>query len=150
AVVQRFHSAARFVRDGVEYHFVDRGLSRVAAGLSPDVAHVNGLVFPLRTWALRRVLPRGASLVVQNHSDTGPMGAAPLLRAAGRATRNAVDAFLFAAAEHAGRWRAAGFIAPGQKTYEVMEASTTFEPLAREAARAVAGMRGAPALLWVG
>ena len=113
AVVQRFHTSARRVRDGIDYHFVDRGVSRVVAGLAPDVAHVNGLVFPIRTWMLRRALPRGSSIVVQNHSDTGPLGAAPLLRAAGRATHSAVDAFLFAADEHVLRWEHAGFISSG-------------------------------------
>src|SRR5262249_12754406 len=87
---------------------------------------------------------------VQNHSDTGPLGAAPLLRAAGRVTRGAVDAFLFAADEHALRWKRAGLIPSNSKTYQVMEASTTFEPVVRDAARAATRMLGAPALLWVG
>jgi glycosyltransferase involved in cell wall biosynthesis len=149
-VVQRFHTSARRVRGGIDYYFVDRGVSRVVAGLAPDVAHVNGLVFPIRTWMLRRALPRASSIVVQNHSDTGPLGAAPLLRAAGRATRGAVDAFLFAADEHALRWKRAGFIPSSSKTYQVMEASTTFEPVARDGARAATRVNGAPALLWVG
>jgi glycosyltransferase involved in cell wall biosynthesis len=150
AVVQRFHTSARRVRDDIDYHFVDGRVSRVVANLAPDIAHVNGLVFPVRTWMLRRALARSSSIVVQNHSDTGPMGCAPLLRAVGRTTRGAVDAFLFAAHEHAIRWERAGFIAPSQKTYQVMEASTTFGPVARDAARAATGVRGAPSLLWVG
>src|SRR5262249_4589937 len=60
------------------------------------------------------------------------------------------DAFLFAANEHAGRWRDAGFIAQGQRTYQVMESSTHMEPIARAEARARSGLSGSPALLWVG
>src|SRR5262249_21771312 len=97
-----------------------------------------------------RVLPASTAIVVQNHSDTGPMGRAPALRLMGRATRHAVDAFLFAANEHAGRWRDAGFIAQGQRTYQVMESSTHMEPIARAEARARSGLSGSPALLWVG
>jgi len=149
AVVQRFHRRARLVRNGVEYVFVDGGVSRAVAALHPDVAHVNGLAFAARTWLLRRRLPSGA-IVVQNHSDTGPMGRAPITRLVGRVTRHAVDAFLFAADEHVGRWRDAGFIAPGQRTYQVMESSTRMEPMDRARARAASGVGGAPAILWVG
>jgi glycosyltransferase involved in cell wall biosynthesis len=96
------------------------------------------------------VLHRSASIVVQNHSDGGGVGRSPRLRLTGRATRRAVDAFLFAAPEHAAAWRQAGVIAPDQPTYDVMEASTTLRPMAREAARAETGMSGSPAVLWVG
>ena len=150
AVVQRFHTAGRVVRGGVEYVFVDRSLSRVVASLQPDVVHVNGIVFPVRTWALRRTLPETAALVVQSHSDGGAIGRAPVLRLAGRLLRGAADAFLFAAAEHADAWRDAGLVGPAQRIHTVMPASTRVEPIARDAARASTGIRGEPALLWVG
>lgn len=151
AVVQQFSRAARVVRNGIEYVFVEGGgVGRAAAALAPDVAHVNGLGFAARTWRLRRALSASAAIVVQNHSDTGPMGRAPLLRLVGAATRGAVDAFLFAAAAHVERWRRAGFIGPHQRTYEVMEASTALEPMPRARAEAISGLRGAPAILWVG
>ncbi len=150
SVVQRFHRRAHIVRSGIEYFFVDAGVSRAVAAIQPDIAHVNGLVFAARTWLLRRALPRSTAIVVQNHSDTGPMGRAPLMRFVGRATRDAVDAFLFAADQHAARWRSAGFIGAGQRTYQVMEASTTFAPIAGNSARRTTGIGGAPAILWVG
>ena len=149
-VVQQFRRRARVMRAGIEYQFVDGGVARAVAAHGPDVVHVNGLVFPLRTWRVRRALPAAAALVAQNHSDTGPLGRAPALRLAGRAARRAVDAFLFAAEEHADRWRRAGLIAMDQQTCTVMEASTRFEPLARARSRAATRVEGAPALLWVG
>ena len=88
--------------------------------------------------------------MVQNHSPDGAVGRAPWFRLLGRATRGAVDAFLFAAAEHADAWRQAGFIAPRQATHQVMEASTPLRPVERAAARDETGMRGSPAVLWVG
>jgi len=150
AVVQRFHRRAHLVRNGVDYLFVDRGVANAVAALQPDVAHVNGLTFPVHTWRLRRALPRSTAIVAQNHSDTGPMGRAPMFRVAGRATRSAVDAFLFAADEHVARWRRAGFIGPAQRTYQVMESSTRMEPIDRARARTASGVSGAPAMLWVG
>ena len=78
------------------------------------------------------------------------VGRAPRLRLLGRACRRAVDAFLFAAREHADPWRKAGFIAPAQPTYQVMEASSPLRPVARSVARDAVGMRGSPAVLWVG
>ncbi|HJZ71267.1 MAG TPA: glycosyltransferase family 4 protein [Vicinamibacterales bacterium] len=150
AVVQRFHRAARIVRDRIEYVFVERALASATAALSADVVHVNGLGFGAQTWRLRRSLPPSVAIVVQNHSDTGPMGRAPVARLIGKATRAAVDAFLFAADEHADRWRRAGFIGPRQRTYQVMEASTGLAPMPRADAKAVTGVDGSPAILWVG
>ncbi len=150
AVVQRFHRPARLIRNGIEYVFVDRDVPRAVAAMSPDIAHVNGIVFPVRTWMLRRALSPHAAIVVQNHSDTGPMGRAPALRMLARATRGAVDAYLFAADEHVARWHRAGFIEPGRRTYQVMEASTMFTPTPRDDAQNHTGIGGTPALLWVG
>ena len=150
AVVQRFHRDALISRGGVDYVFRKRGLAAAVAGRAPDVTHVNGLTFPAATWRLRRALPRQTAIVVQNHSDGGPVGRAPWRQIGGRALRGAVDGFLFAAAGQADVWRQAGYIAPAQAIYEVMPASTTFRPLPRAAAREESGVSGSPALLWVG
>jgi glycosyltransferase involved in cell wall biosynthesis len=150
AVVQRFHRRAALSRNGVDYVFTDRRIGATAATLGADVAHVNGIVFPVRTWLLRSAVARHTAIVVQSHSDGGAIGRAPLLRIAGRAGRGAVDAFLFAADEHAAAWRAAGFVGRGQPAYNVMPASTTFRRISRTSAREATGMVGEPAVLWVG
>ena len=153
AVVQRFHRRARISRNGIDYIFNDAsawGLARTVAAIEPDIAHVHGLVFPAETWLLRRAVPATTAIVVQNHSPGGVVGRAPWFRLLGRASRGAADAYLFAAAEHADAWRQAGFISPRQATHQVMEASTPLRPVARQAAREETGMRGSPAVLWVG
>ncbi len=149
-VVQRFHRDARIIRNGIEYVFRGRRIAETVAAFDPDVAHVNGLIFPAHTWMLRRALNASCAVVVQNHADGGAVGRAPLLRLLGRAARSRVDAFLFAAAEHVEPWRRAGLIAPDQAVHLVMEASTALGPTPREAAREQTGVRGAPAILWVG
>ena len=108
AVVQQFHRDAEVVRNGVDYVFRRAAIPAAVAARRPDVAHVNGLIFPARTWMLRRALGSAAALVVQSHSDGGAIGRDPALRLLGRATRGAVDAFLFAADEHAEAWRQVG------------------------------------------
>ena len=150
AVVQQFHRDVAIARNGVEYSFCRSGIAAAVAARHPDIAHVNGLIFPARTWMLRRALDRPAAIVVQNHSDGGAVGRAPALRIAGRAARGAADAWLFAAVEHAAAWRRAGVVAARQRVYQVMEASTTLRALPRAAARAASGLRGSPAILWVG
>ena len=153
AVVQRFHRSARITKNGIDYIFTGAGglgLARTVAAIGPDIVHVNGLIFPVQTWLLRRAVPATTAIVVQNHSPDGAIGRAPWLRLLGRAGRGAVDAFLFAAAEHADPWRRAGFISAAQPTYQVMEASSPLRPVARAAAREATGMRGSPAVLWVG
>jgi glycosyltransferase involved in cell wall biosynthesis len=153
AVVQRFHRSARITRNGVAYLFSDEhpwALARRVAETGADIAHVNGMIFPVRTWLLRRALPGRTAIVVQNHSDGGAVGRAPALRIGGRLNRGAADAYLFAALEHAAPWRDAGFITPEQAICQVMEASTSFRPVARDAARRMTGIAGAPAVLWVG
>jgi glycosyltransferase involved in cell wall biosynthesis len=151
-VVQRFRLDDRRSRRGVEYVFCssDARLRAAAAAFSPDVVHVNGVGFPVRTWRLRRALPGPTALVVQAHADPSAIGRAPLFRAAARALRGAVDAFLFAADEHGRTWRDAGFAGPSQRIYQVMEASSDFRPLARDVARRDSGVCGQPAALWVG
>lgn len=150
AVVQRFHRDARITRNGIDYTLTARRLAETVANLRPDIAHVNGLIFPAETWMLRRALDPSCAVVVQSHADGGAIGRAPLFRLLGRAARGAADAFLFAADEHAVSWRQAGFLAPDQLAYQVMEASTRLRPVARVAAREASGVRGSPAVLWVG
>jgi glycosyltransferase involved in cell wall biosynthesis len=151
-VVQRFPTSGTRTRNGVEYVFCedDRALASAAAAFDPDLVHVNGIIFPVRTWHLRSRLPASVSLVVQSHSDGGAIGRAPALRAAGRMLRGAVDAFLFAVPEHADAWRAAGVVGPEQPVHCVMPASTSFRPLPKAEARAQTGIDGRPAVLWVG
>jgi glycosyltransferase involved in cell wall biosynthesis len=149
-VVQRFHRDLRIVRNGVDYVFRRAAIAAAVAACRPHVAHVNGLIFPAQTWTLRRSLDPSCALVVQNHGDGGAIGRAPLFRLLGRAARGAVDAWLFAADEHAAAWRQAGFLAADQPAYQVMEASTQLQPVTRAAARADSGVCGSPAILWVG
>jgi glycosyltransferase involved in cell wall biosynthesis len=165
-VVQRFHRDAVLTRHGVQFVF-RRELSKpgrwkwpgrlhhAVAELGPEIAHVNGLTFPARTWLLRRALHPSTAILVQDHASGVPRagGNTPwrgAKRALLRRAMQASDAFMFSSAEQAAPWRDAGCIAPTQPVYEVLEASTDFKRIPRAAARQASGLEGTPAVLWVG
>src|SRR5262245_2053097 len=152
SVVQRFHRDARITRNGIEYVFCRPSrVHQAVAAAQPDVVHVNGLHFAARTWALRQRLDRSIAIVVQDHGGGVPAGKRVRLdRAIRRTMSSAADGFLFVAAEQSEAWRRAGLLPATSRVYQVMEASTTFRPISREEARAVSGIAGEPAVLWVG
>ena len=164
AGVERVTAMVAFTRDAVvergqvRYHFVRRTpvrpralahgrLRRVLAALGPDLLHVNGLSYAMETCLLRRAF-RDTPIVLQDHADRPPRH--PARRALSRLGLRAANGFLFAAAPLAEPWRAAGLIGADQPVFEVMEGSSRFEPIGRGRARAMTGLLGHPALLWVG
>lgn len=162
-VIQRFHTAATLERGGVHYQFVhDRAAPmprfwqipqlahRAAAAARPDVAHLQGQIFPLQTRALRRTLPRETRLLVQHHAGDPPVpsGLRGRLRCAlARWGLVAADGFLFTSEELAAPWRTAGIISPCQPVYPVIEASTS---MGLTDGGSPAPLRGRPVILWVG
>jgi glycosyltransferase involved in cell wall biosynthesis len=62
----------------------------------------------------------------------------------------AADGFFFASSAQADAWRKAEAIAPWQRTFAVMEASATVQPVPRSDARRRTRLEGDPAVLWVG
>ena len=151
-VVHRFHRAEEFTRRGVRYVFRAFGLNRALARLELDVVHVNGLNFPMQTWRCRRLLTPTASLIVQDHASGVPPD-----QSASRAVQDAirrramktVDAFFFTSASQAAvararvhRRRAAGLRSARGEHGD--------RPIPSEDARAMTGIAGDPAVLWVG
>jgi len=164
-VLQRFSRDVDLRRNGVEYLLRagndlptrsgrdPRRLHRAVKTLRPDVAHVNGLMFPLQTWLLRRTLPRESALIVQDHGGAPPATRSAVARLRypiRRAGLRAADGFMFTTAEQAQPWHAAGLIGPDQPVYGVVEAGRPVRPLPRAEARAASGVCGDPAMLWVG
>jgi glycosyltransferase involved in cell wall biosynthesis len=155
-VVQSFWRNERVVHDDVEYLFREpRGVNIAVAALAPDVAHVNGLVFPVETWMLARKLPARTAIVLQDHAGIDPgesaRGLVDVVRhAVRRRSLAAAHAFLFVATAQADIWRRAGLIGPEQPVFEVMEAAPDLRRTDRSEARRRSGIDGDPALLWVG
>lgn len=147
AVVQASHEDGVFEQAGVEYRFVAGGtplrMARAAAALRPDVLHLNGLHFPFHARALCRL---DAPLLAQDHGGAPPRRWARLHRwglehAAGVA---------FTALAQAEPFVRAGALPPRLPVFAVPESSTRFTPGEQTAARTATGVRGDPALLWIG
>jgi glycosyltransferase involved in cell wall biosynthesis len=165
-VIQRFTMDATETVDGVAYRFVRDGAPGMAlpwteyrrvvaavASCAPDAVHVNGLMFPGTTRAVRRAVAPRSCVVLQDHSGALPRRV-PWPLAAFQARRWAaafrtVDACSFTARGLAARWREAG-LPQAMPIVEIPEASTDLRPIDRHAARARTGVIGDPAILWVG
>jgi glycosyltransferase involved in cell wall biosynthesis len=164
SVYQRFSTNARVDRNGVGYVFLADGevphpspwtagaedLHDLVAAERPAVVHINGVLHPRRARQLRAVLPAGASLVVQDHGGFDPGAASPLTRAWIRRGLACADTLLVAAPDQAHEWRTSGVAPEGLGIVDVMESSTTLQPIARDRAQCESGVTGSPALLWVG
>jgi len=165
SVVQAFHYDARISRHDIDYVFCGdsepavgptktrrrwpRAFEAQVLAAKPDLVHVNSLEFAPEIWRLRRSLPTGTPIVVQDHASGVPRPfsiSAPVRRRLLRAA----DAFLFTAREQADPWRAGRFISEKQAVYQAMESSTRLRAMDRETARSISGVEGRPAVLWVG
>lgn len=166
SVVQRFHADARAERDGVSYRFVRDGdvpwLSTASAppefidavaGESPDLIHVNGLIFPGLVAALRRRAGTSVVIVAQHHGGEFPVRGSGLVgawqRRGWRTGLGGANALSFTACDQAEAWQQAGLLS-GQRILEIIEAGTTLRPAPRDRARLLFGVSGEPLILWVG
>ena len=166
SVVQRFHRQTQVDRDGVTYEFTKDSqppwLSTKAApaefiaaiaGHSPDVVHVNGLIFPGLVAAIRKSAGERSAIVVQHHGGEFPIRGSGLVglwqRKQWRAGLAAADAVSFTAREQAEPWITAEVLGH-QRILEIVEAGTTLRRVERARARAAIGVGGSPLILWVG
>lgn len=156
-VIQSSHGESICQRDGVSVHFVlepSLGI-RAAAGyspwriaravkmLKPDIIHVNGFGFPFHT---RAVTALGLPVLAQDHADR-PLSPMRRLRRWGLAN---VAAVAFTANELALPFFQNGSFRSRLPVFSIPESSTHFREGDREQARSATGLRGKPAILWVG
>ena len=165
-VVQRFHTPAQVERDGVTYEFTKDSqppwLSTKAAPAefvaaiarqSPDVVHINGLIFPQLVAAIRKAVGARTAIVVQHHGGEFPIRGSGLVglwqRMQWRGGLSAADALSFTARVQAEPWRAADMLG-AQRIFEIVESGTTMRQVERGRARAAIGVDATPLILWVG
>ncbi len=156
-VVQANHLPGEVARRGVDFVFMepetpDTSLAHSAAFRSllreraPDVLHVHGLGFPRDVLALRSLVP-DLPILLQDHADRPP----PFWRRpAWRRAATAVDGVAFCARAQAEPFARAGLLPRHVGVFEVPESTSAFAPGDAAAARAATGIRGDPAVLWVG
>ena len=158
-VLLRFGRDASLSRDGVDYRFVRDRLPAyppvwaiparfhaAAAAADPDVAHFNGMIFPLQLRALRRALPARVPILVQNHAERPTRGPRRWLARWGL---TAADGVFFSVDALARAWRHAGAFPRGLRAYEVMESPPHLPPATgRDFGRG--RYPGTPRFLWLG
>ena len=143
--------------DGVDFHFIPPvgpgvpltrapKFMRLFARLQPDVAHVHGLGFPREVQDLRAMAPR-MPILLQDHANRVPRF---WKRMAWRRALEKCAAVSFCARSQADPFRAARLLPGHVDIFEIPESTSSFQPGDAAAARALTGIHGDPAVLWVG
>lgn len=165
-VVQRFHAAASVEQHGIPYQFVadkhtpwlsatdaPKAFIDAIAAQTPDVVHVNGLIFPAIVATLRKALGSKTAIVAQHHGGEFPIRGGGMFgwwrRRQWRNGLAAADAVSFTSLEQAEPWRAADVLGE-QRIIEIVEASTRLRTVDRDRARKAINVSGSPIILWVG
>ncbi len=157
-VLTRYTEDAMIVRNNIRYFFVKDTLPckptfrhlpliffRAVLRENPDIVHIHGLIFPLQSWCIGRLLKNNTALVGEYHSDPIWKGLKGRLQRLGMASFHAV---LFTNASHAASWlRATSFDAG--KAHLSIEASSLLQFHNRDQSREKTGFHGAPIFLWV-
>jgi glycosyltransferase involved in cell wall biosynthesis len=157
SVVQACSHTQRLTRAGVKYYFqpfgdvpaptgTDTAFHQLLRELSPDVFHVHGLGFPRHVLVLRGLAP-GVPIILQDHANAPPR---PWRRPLWRRGMAAAAGLAFCALGQARAFADAVLVHPNTRLYEIPESTSRFAPGDRREARAMSGVVGDPALLWVG
>jgi glycosyltransferase involved in cell wall biosynthesis len=156
-VVQASLSPGTIARDGLELVFMapdppDESLARTAAfralfrERAPDAVHVHGLGFARDVLVLRELAPR-VPILLQDHADRVPR---LWRRGLWRRGFVAVEGVSFCAAAQAEPFSRAGVLPRNVRVFEIPESTSAFTPGNKASARGATGLRGNPAVLWVG
>jgi len=154
--VKQINYGGNYFHNGVDYHFVrfyqqktylSLRLNRYIAALKPDVVVVQGLHHPLQLMQLGIVLRGKAKIIVHHHAEVPFSGWKKNIQ---KAADRFASAYLFASHQMGLEWVTKGIISSPKKIHEVMEVSSRFYTINKEAARLKTGISGAPVFLWVG
>jgi glycosyltransferase involved in cell wall biosynthesis len=154
--IERINYEGSCLHDGIRYLFTGYGpgklyfpwrLHRLVRDLSPDIVVVHGLHYPLQVIQLRLRLGPRVKIIAQNHAEKPFRGIKKYWQLL---ADHFVDAYFFASRGMGEDWVRKGNLRSIAKIREVMEVSSVFYPIEREAARAITGSQGRPLFLWVG
>jgi len=157
SVVQASTHSERLTRKGVRYYFLPFGKApstsadrktfrELLRSLAPDVFHVHGLSFTRDVLSLHTLAPT-VPIVLQDHADGTPRF---WRRPAWRRSMSVAAGICFCALDQARPFIEAGLVAGRTQRYTIPESTCRFTPAEQDEARRIAGVEGAPAVLWVG
>ncbi len=157
SVVQASSHSEHIARRGAHYYFQPFGagqrtvpengaLGGLLQTLAPDLFHVHGLGFPRDVLSLASQVP-GVPIILQDHANRPPR---IWRRALWRRQMSVAAGITFCASEQARPFAEAGLLNPGTQQYEIPESTSRFSPGDRDEARRLTGLKGDPAVLWIG
>jgi glycosyltransferase involved in cell wall biosynthesis len=145
-----------FTHNGIRYHCIDSGkkknyipwkLHRMVRNLNPDVVVVSSFMFPIQMIQLRALLGKKVKIFVQHHAERPFSGIKKYIQ---KFASRQIDLYLFASSDTAAGWVCRGNLASENKIKEFPEVSSDFYPVDKATARAITGLTGCPAFIWVG
>jgi len=157
SVVQASSHSEHIARRGAHYYFQPFGagqrtvpengaLGELLQTLAPDLFHVHGLGFPRDVLSLASQVP-SVPIILQDHANRPPR---IWRRALWRRQMSVAAGITFCASEQARPFAEAGLLNPGTQQYEIPESTSRFSPGDRDEARRLTGLKGDPAVLWIG
>ena len=153
ASIERINFKGSLRQNGVDYHFIriDKKVSRfprrmhsLIKEMRPNVVFVNGFVFPFQLIQLRWKLGKSVKIIILHRSEKPSRG---LKRMMQRIANKYVDAYMFSSDEFGSEWQG---IIDKEKIYEVVQASSFFQPGDKNEARKVLSINDRQVFLWVG
>jgi len=132
---------------GPAYYQPSLALARAVRALRPDIVHVFGLTLDPQLALIRLLAYRRSRIVAHYHGGAPAQG--PLRRRLQALALGRVDAAYFTSRVQAQPWIDAGLLNE-DGDHQVLETSSPFTGMDRDAARELTGMRGDPVYLSAG
>ncbi len=152
--IEQIDYEGKLEKNGVHYHFVGPrmqkfpiSLHRLIKQIQPDVIIVHGLNFPLQVIQLRQYVGKRPKILLQAHADQLPSG---WKKWAQKISDRFVNGYLFTSIEQARPWIVQKIFSSTGKIREAMVGASPFKPMKKEEAVLITGVKGNPALMFVG
>jgi glycosyltransferase involved in cell wall biosynthesis len=154
--VKQINFEGNCIHNGIDYRFENFGrkntlfpvrLNRYVKRLAPDVVIIQGLHRPLQMIQLGLLLGEKTKIIVHHHAEVPFTGWKRYIQ---KAADRFAQAYLFASHQMGLEWVKKGIISSPAKIHEVMEVSSLFHPIEKEAAKVKTGVSGRSVFLWVG
>ncbi len=151
--IERINYEGEINQHEVNYHFIKLRrpiarfpfrIHRLIKKLRPDVVFVNGFIFPLQIIQLRWKLGKKVKIIVLHRSEKPFKGLKRILQ---QAANKYVNAYLFTSNEFGKDWKG---VIDQEKIHEVIQASSSFQPIDKHKAKQLLAITESPSLLWVG
>lgn len=120
---------------------------RYIKSLQPDIVLVHGFVFPLQVVALKLLLGKHCSIVLQHHAEQPRNSIRKIFQ---KLADRFVATYMFTAADIAASWLSQGIIRNKEKIVELAGASVDIEKRGKTICKQQLGLSGTDNFLWVG